>query len=105
MNKKTQPNEVVVSDLTYVQDGAKWHYFCLLIDLFNREIIGYNIETNKVVQLVQETFYSIIRSLKQITLFHTDWGNEFKNKIIDNILSTFNTKQSLSNKGGALSLW
>ncbi|WP_374696678.1 hypothetical protein [Spiroplasma endosymbiont of Polydrusus formosus] len=39
------------------------------------------------------------RPLKQITLFHTDWSNEFKNKIIDNILSTFNTKQSLSNKG------
>ncbi|WP_374696297.1 hypothetical protein [Spiroplasma endosymbiont of Polydrusus formosus] len=39
----------VVSDLTYVQGGAKWHYLCLLINLFNREIIGYNIETNKIV--------------------------------------------------------
>ncbi|WP_374696580.1 hypothetical protein [Spiroplasma endosymbiont of Polydrusus formosus] len=47
---------------------------CLLIDLFNREIIGYSVETNKTIQLVQETFYSIIRSLKQITLFYTDWG-------------------------------
>ncbi|WP_374696373.1 hypothetical protein [Spiroplasma endosymbiont of Polydrusus formosus] len=70
----------------------------MLIDLFNREIIGYSVETNKIVQLVQETFYSIIRPLKQITLFHNNWSNEFKNKIIDNILSTFNTKQSLSNK-------
>ncbi|WP_374696416.1 hypothetical protein [Spiroplasma endosymbiont of Polydrusus formosus] len=70
----------------------------MLIDLFNREIIGYSVETNKIVQLVQETFYSIIRPLKQITLFHNNWGNEFKNKIIDNTLNIFNIKQSLSNK-------
>ncbi len=37
-----KPNEVVVSDLTYVQVDEKWHYICLLIDLFNREAIGYN---------------------------------------------------------------
>ncbi|WP_374696110.1 hypothetical protein [Spiroplasma endosymbiont of Polydrusus formosus] len=47
----------------------------MLINLFNREIIGYSVETNKTIQLVQETFYSIIRPLKQITLFHTNWGN------------------------------
>ncbi|WP_374696238.1 hypothetical protein [Spiroplasma endosymbiont of Polydrusus formosus] len=49
---------------------------------------------------MQETFYSITRPLKQITLFHNNWSNEFKNKIIDNTLNIFNTKQSLSNKGG-----
>ncbi|WP_350319089.1 IS3 family transposase [Spiroplasma ixodetis] len=32
-------NEVIVSDLTYVQINGKWNYICLLIDLFNREII------------------------------------------------------------------
>ncbi|WP_342255926.1 IS3 family transposase [Spiroplasma endosymbiont of Poecilobothrus nobilitatus] len=96
-NKK--PNEVIVSDLTYVQVGAKWHYICLLIDLFNREIIGYSAGPNKTVELVQQAFHKITRPLNQITLFHTDRGNEFKNKIIDEILITFNIKRSLSNKG------
>ncbi len=40
-------NEVVVSDLTYVQVDGKWHYICLLIDLFNREVIDYNAGPNK----------------------------------------------------------
>ncbi len=31
-----KPNKVVVNDLTHVQVGEKWHYICLLIDLFNR---------------------------------------------------------------------
>ena len=33
--------EVCVSDLTYVRVGNKWCYVCLIIDLNNREIIGY----------------------------------------------------------------
>ena len=33
---------VVVSDLTYVRVGHRWHYICVLVDLFNREIIGYS---------------------------------------------------------------
>ncbi len=94
-----KPNEVIVSDLTYVQVDAKWHYICLLIDLFNREIIGYSAGPNKTAELVQQSFHKITRPLNQITLFHTDRGNEFKNKIIDEILITFNIKRSLSNKG------
>jgi transposase InsO family protein len=35
-----QPLEVVVSDLTYVKCGGKWHYICLLLDLGRRKIIG-----------------------------------------------------------------
>ena len=33
--------DVVVSDLTYVNVTVKWNYVCLILDLFNREIIGY----------------------------------------------------------------
>ena len=34
--------EILVSDLTYVNVAGKWHYICLLINLFNREIVGYS---------------------------------------------------------------
>ena len=33
--------EVVVSDLTYVRVGNAWNYICILLDLYNREIVGY----------------------------------------------------------------
>lgn len=32
----------VVSDLTYVRVNYKWNYICILLDLHNREIIGYS---------------------------------------------------------------
>lgn len=31
--------DVVVSDLTYVNIQGKWNYICVIIDLFNREIL------------------------------------------------------------------
>ena len=37
---QNQPyRNVVVSDLTYVRVGNHWNYICILIDLFNREIV------------------------------------------------------------------
>ena len=38
---KEESLDVVVSDLTYVNVKGKWNYICLIIDLFNREFIGY----------------------------------------------------------------
>ena len=33
--------KVIVSDLTYVNVAGKWNYICLMLDLYNREIVGY----------------------------------------------------------------
>jgi putative transposase len=93
------PLAVVVSDLTYVRVNHKWNYICILIDLFNREIIGYSTGANKDAGLVYKAFASIKTNLKNISLFHTDRGNEFKNKVIEDVLKTFAIKRSLSMKG------
>lgn len=40
-------NEVIVSDLTYVRVKDKRNYICVLLNLHNREIIGYScVDTN-----------------------------------------------------------
>ena len=97
--KDQPPMHVVVSDLTYVRVGMSWHYICILIDLFNREIIGYSAGRNKDAHLVTQAFTSIRGNLNNIQIFHTDRGNEFKNKAIDNTLEAFNINRSLSMKG------
>ncbi|USK32147.1 IS3 family transposase [Bacillus sp. F19] len=90
---------VVVSDLTYVRVEKKWHYICVFVDLYNREIIGYSAGPQKDVQLVYRAISSIEIDLSKIKLFHTDRGSEFKNKLIDEALATFKIKRSLSMKG------
>lgn len=93
------PYSAVVSDLTYVRVKNKWNYVCLLVDLFNREIIGYSAGPYKDAKLVYRAFSTVKTRLDYITLFHTDRGNEFKNKLIDEVLDTFKIRRSLSMKG------
>ena len=93
------PMEVVVSDLTYIKVSGKWHYICLLIDISAREIIGFAAGRNKDAKLVRKAFYRIKGDLRNINVFHTDRGSEYKNEIVDNIIKAFEIERSLSAKG------
>ncbi|WP_095522123.1 IS3 family transposase [Salisediminibacterium selenitireducens] len=90
---------VVVSDLTYVRVNKAWHYICVLVDLYNREIIGFSAGPHKTAELVQTAFASVPYNLNRIEIFHTDRGTEFKNHLIDQALDTFGITRSLSDKG------
>ena len=46
-----------------------------------------------------QTFSKVETSLQKINIFHTDRGNEFKNKLIDETLETFKIECSLRMKG------
>ncbi|MCP3033608.1 IS3 family transposase, partial [Halobacillus sp. A1] len=94
-----QARKVVVSDLTYVRVHTKWHYICTILDLYNREIIGYSSGPQKDAALVQKAFASIDGNLDELALFHTDRGSEFKNQAIEDLLQTFQINRSLSMKG------
>ncbi len=50
-------------------------------------------------ELVKGAFQRVEGSLKEIRLFHTDCGNKFKNKAIEELPETFNIERSLSHKG------
>lgn len=90
---------VVVSDLTYVRVGLHWNYICVLVDLFNREIIGYSAGPHKTAMLVKEAFMTVSGNLSNIQIFYTDRGNEFKNQLIEETLDAFEITRSLSHKG------
>ncbi len=101
-NRKFQQSEakrVVVSDLTYVKVKNRWHYICVFVNLFNREIIGSSVGPKKDAALVARAFASVQGDLRHIQLFHTDRGCEFKNKLIDETLATFQIGLSLNMKG------
>lgn len=67
--------------------------------LLTIQIIGYSAGQKKDAALVYQAFSSVKRNLKDISIFHTDRGNEFKNKTIDDVMETFEIKRSLSKKG------
>ena len=94
-----KPLEVIVSDLTYVRVLNRWGYVCLIIDLFNREIVGHSCGYHKNAELVEEAFVSTGYDLSQVDLFHSDRGKEYDNALIAEFLSVHGIERSLSNKG------
>lgn len=96
--RQEKARAVVVSDLTYIRVGKEWNYICTLLDLFNREIIGYSTGPNKDRHLVLQAFASVCGDLREIGMFHTDRGGEFANHDLDERLETFEIARSLSAK-------
>ena len=90
---------VLVSDLTYVRVGKKWHYVCLFVDLFNRELVGASAGPNKDAALVYKALSTIKGNLSNVQLFHTDRGSEFDNQIMIEATEAFGIQRSLSAKG------
>jgi transposase InsO family protein len=94
-----EQNAVIVSVLTYARVYYQWHYIYILLDLLNREIIGFSAGAKKDAQLVYDACATVNIDLGKIQMFHTDRGSEFNNQLIDEILDTFQIRRSLSLKG------
>ena len=91
--------EVIVSDTTYIDISNKWHYLCPMLDLSRRAILGSCVAKTRDTTLVTKSLYDMEIDLRKIDIFHTDRGNEFNSKAVDEILSAFNIRRSLSRKG------
>ncbi len=85
-----KPLETLVTDLTYVRVANRWAYVCLIIDLFNREIIGLSLGCPYDNAVAESTYRSFklefinqenFRSLEELTLKTKDyvhWWNHHR---------------------------
>lgn len=63
------PRTHICSDLTYVRVGASWNYVCLLVDLYNREIVGHSAGPRKDARLVKSAFATLSFPISDIEAF------------------------------------
>lgn len=91
--------EVLVSDLTYVRVKEDWNYICIIVNLYNREIVGYAAGPHHDSELVKEAVAAIRFPLQRVSMFHSDRGGEFKSYQLDEILESYEIQRSLSRKG------
>ena len=48
------PNRVWMGDITYIATAEGWLYLAVVIDLFNREVIGWSIKPRMTADLVND---------------------------------------------------
>ena len=94
-----QPNQVWVSDFTYLSYQGKFMYLATILDAFTREVIAWNIGNRHNKELITETLLNAIKKRgKSPNIFHSDQGSEYKSDDLAKILQSNNIKASMSKK-------
>lgn len=97
----SRQNEIWVSDITYFKVKDYSIYFCVIIDLFSRKIVGYRVSRKCSVQLVSSTFKKAFQNRgrpKNLT-FHSDRGGQYISGAFCALLRKCGVKQSFSKPG------
>jgi transposase InsO family protein len=94
----TRPNQVWVSDITYVRTKEGFSYVSLVTDLFSRKIVGYH--ANQTLELE-----GCVKALKQALkhgepeIHHSDRGSQYCSYVYTKMLKKQNAKISMAEAG------
>ncbi|HDZ1874710.1 TPA: IS3 family transposase, partial [Bacillus anthracis] len=95
-----KPNEKWVTDITYLPFGTEMLYLLSIMDLYNNEIIAYEISNRQDVTLVLRTVEKAIK-LQQKTqiILHSDQGAVYTSYAFQTLSKKNGITTSMSRKG------
>lgn len=100
----SKPNEKWVTDVTEFHLFGEKLYLSPILDLYNGEIIAYNIETRPTYQLVSKMLDKVLPSLSEgeAPILHSDQGWQYQMKQYAHTIKQHGIIQSMSRKGNCL---
>jgi putative transposase len=98
--KVDTPNEVWVSDITYVHTAQGWLYLCVFIDLYSRMVVGWSMSDRITSELVTSAFeMGMGRQGCAPLVAHSDRGSQYASWSFTELLEAHDTIQSMSRRG------
>ena len=95
-----RPMQKLVTDITYLPTNEGWVYMAAVMDLWNREIVSYEISRHMSLDLVKNVVNQLkSKGLSRETLIHSDMGWTYTNKSYIEHLKNLGVQQSMSRKG------
>lgn len=94
----SRPEQVWVSDITYVYHRRRHYYLSLITDAYSKRIMGYNIDTGLSAELVIESLKMAIRSrdYNMKLIHHSDRGSQYCCNEYQMILRTYGIRTSMT---------
>lgn len=96
--KATQPEQYLVSDITYIKSRERTHYLSLVTDAFSRKIMGYQLSDDMSAE-------NVVKALKMATknritsttmIHHSDRGLQYCSEVYQNELTQNGIKPSMT---------
>lgn len=97
----SQPGEILAGDITYLRLGSSFIYLAVVMDLFNREIVGWSMSESLERQIVLD---ALDMAMKKVgpdaeVVFHSDRGSQYASEAYRKMLKSHNAKPSMSRRG------
>ena len=94
-------NELWLSDITYIWTWEGWLYLSVVMDVFNREIVGWALEERLKKDLVANALHKALinRDAQPGLIFHSDRGSQYASYEVRRILKARGIRQSMCGKG------
>lgn len=98
----TQPNQVWLTDMTYVATQEGWLYVATVLDLYSRRIVGWAMAARMTDELTQQALRMALRQRKPqayALLHHSDRGSQYTSDDYQRLLADHCIHVSMSDAG------
>ncbi len=97
----THPNQLWVTDITYIRTHEGWLYLAVVIDLFSRLVVGWSMKSRITTDLVLDALLMALwrRNPKNKVLIHSDQGSQYTSHEWQAFLKHHNLESSMSRRG------
>jgi len=97
-------NRLWTSDITYVWTQEGWLYLAMILDVFSRRIIGYQMSERITAKLVTDALaMAVINRLGYgdplNLIFHSDRGSQYTSDVVKALLARYSIRQSMGSVG------
>lgn len=96
-----KPNEFRVSDFTYIKTSQGFKYLTIVMDLFSRRIVGWELSNNMDSKMILSAVNKAVsqRNPRQNLIIHSDRGSQYSSHIYQEFLAKHKFKCSMSSPG------
>lgn len=96
-----KPGQLLAGDITYLRLGNSFLYLAVVLDLYNREVVGWSMSRSLETQIVLDALDVAMKKLGPDAeiIFHSDRGSQYASVAYRKFLNNKNIKPSMSRRG------
>lgn len=104
LDRQFLPNDgktVLCGDTTYIKINGLWCYLAVVINLYNRQVVGWKLSHRHDAQLVVDALNHAMLNLPrtETMLFHSDQGSIYGSDLFTECAEKYGLTQSMSRRG------
>ena len=96
-----RPDQIWVSDITYVATKEGWLYLAVILDLYSRRVVGWKLSESLGADLVRTALHNalVLRQPGPGLVFHSDRGCQYMSQQVCKPLELIGAQRSMSGLG------